>query len=102
MRGLVFRIAVDASRDRGKGNRRATVRSRQFKRMSIAGGKQFWLAGAAAMPDRADCVDDVTCRKSIGPGDLRIAGLATAERAAFFEQLWSGRAVDGAVHAAAP
>ena len=55
----------------------------------------------AAMPDRAYRVDDVACLELVALGDFRHSRRATAERLALFEQLLAGRAMDGAVHAAA-
>lgn len=57
---------------------------------------------AAIMPDRAHGMDYVLGRQPVSAGDLGIAGLAAAERAAFVKQFGPGRAVDGAVNATAP
>jgi len=63
--------------------------------------EQLVLAPVAAMPDRADRVDDELHRQAMAAGDTRLAGRATAERPALLEQAGSGGTVDGAVHAAA-
>ena len=69
-------------------------------RAAIAGGEQFILATAAAMPDRPDGMDHVPRRQPIAPGDLGVAGRAAIERAALGEQFGPGGAMDRAVNAA--
>ena len=77
------------------------MRGREIERGAIAGGEQRILVRSAALPHRADRVDDVLRRQPVAARDLRRAGLAAAERAAFGEQLRPGRAMDRAVDAAA-
>lgn len=67
----------------------------------VAGGERGVLAVAAIVPDRADRVDHMARRQPVTAGDLGIAGVATAERAAFGKQFGAGSAMDGAVDTAA-
>ncbi len=73
----------------------------ELQRTPVARGQQLRLAGVAAMPHRADRVDDVARRQAIATRDLGIAGGAAAEGPAFGEQFGSGRAMDRAIDAAA-
>ncbi|OZA72266.1 MAG: hypothetical protein B7X77_12055 [Caulobacter sp. 39-67-4] len=50
--------------------------------------------GGAALPDRADGVNDVPGRQAVAGGDLGIAGLAAAQPPAFRQQAGAG----GAAH----
>ena len=100
-RGAIGREAIDAGRDRRKSDRGQPVRGGEIERGAITGGQQFVLALAAAVPYRTDGVDDVLCRQPIAAGDLGRTGGAAAERAAFGQQLRTGRAMDGAIDAAA-
>ena len=67
---------------------------------AIAGGEQFILAFTAAVPYRADGMDDMLRRQSIAAGDFGLAGRAAIERAAFGKQFGPGAAVDRAIDAA--
>ena len=60
---LLERVAVDAGRDRREGDARAAVPGGELDRAAVAGGEQLRLAAAAAVPDRADGVDDVRHRE---------------------------------------
>ena len=100
-RRAIGREAVDAGRDRRKGDRGEPVLGRERERGAVAGGEQLLLALAAAAPDRPDRVDHVPGRKPIAAGDLGGAGGAAAERAALGDQFRAGGAMDGAVDAAA-
>ena len=97
----VGRKAVDARRYRREGDRA----QRRAPRPARASWHRRWPAAAprrlAALPDRADGVDDMAGLEAIAARDLGLAGLAAAERAAFGEQLRPGGAMDGAVDAAA-
>lgn len=53
------------------------------------------------LPNRADSVNHMAGRKVITGGEPSFSRRAATELAAFFEQLRSGRSMDGAVHAAA-
>jgi hypothetical protein len=59
------------------------------------------LAFAAALPDRADGMNDIPRPKLVAMGDLGVAGLAATKRAAFGEQPEPGRAMDRAIDPAA-
>ena len=52
------------------------------------------------MPDRSDGMNDMPRRKTISQRYFGIAGFAAIKRAAFGEQLRSGRAMDRAIDAA--
>ena len=54
-----------------------------------------------AAPDGADGVDDIAGRQAVAPGDFRLAGRAAVQRAALFQQIGTGRAMDGTIDAAA-
>jgi len=73
----------------------------EFDRTGVAGRKMGIFPASAAMPDRADGMDHVFGRQPVPACDLRIAGVAAAERTAFVQQLGPGGAVDGAVNATA-
>src|SRR5215212_6494804 len=79
------RVAVDAGRDRGEGDAGATVLGRELDRAAVAGGEQLGLALFSSVPDGTDGVNHVLHRQAAGAGDLRVAGLAAAERAALLE-----------------
>ena len=77
------------------------MRGREAKGGGVTRRQQLVLARAAALPDRADRMDDVLCRQTIAVRYLGGSGLATAKRPAFGKQIRSGGAMDGAVDAAA-
>lgn len=101
LRGCLQRVAIDACGDRGQRHHVAVVLCGQGDRLGVAAGEQLALAVCASAPHRSDRVDDMACRQAARCGDLRMAGLATAELAAFAQQLRSRRPVDGAVDTAA-
>ena len=68
---------------------------------AIARRQQRILVLCATVPDRADRVDHMLCGQPVAAGDLRVAGGAAAERAAFGEQLRTRRAMDRAIDASA-
>jgi hypothetical protein len=74
---------------------------RERQRDAIAGGEQIVLVRPAAVPHRADGVDDVLSLEPKARRDFRRAGVATAKPAALLQQLRPGGAMDGAVDAAA-
>jgi hypothetical protein len=77
------------------------VRLAQLQRAAITRRQRLVLAFAAAMPDRADGMNDMPRRQTITLGDLGVAGCAAAKRAAFGEQLRPGGTMDRAIDAAA-
>ncbi len=74
---------------------------RQRQRAAIAGSKQFFLVGLAAVPHRPDGMDHMPSPEPIAAGDFRLAGFGAAEASAFGQQLRSGSAMNGAVDATA-
>ena len=76
-------IAVDAGRDRWEGDAFQAVLPGQRQAVAIAARQQLRFARCAAVPDRADGMDDVARFQAIAPGDLGLAGLAAVECAAF-------------------
>ena len=74
---------------------------------AIAAIEQLGLAMPAAVPDRAHGMDHVTCGQGEARGDARLAGGAAHARCRFGQgaagrqQRRTGRAMDGAIHAAA-
>jgi hypothetical protein len=77
------------------------VRLAQLHRAAVTRRERLILAFAAALPDRADGMNDMLCRKPVAMGDLGAAGRATAKRAAFGEQPRPGSAMDCAIDPAA-
>jgi hypothetical protein len=73
----------------------------QRDRAAIARGQRRILAVTAAVPYRPDGMNDMPRRQAIAFGDFGVAGVAAVQRVAFGEQLRPGRAVDGAIDAAA-
>jgi hypothetical protein len=53
------------------------------------------------MPDRANGVNHMPCRKAISPGDLGVAGFAAMQATAFIEKLRTGGAMNRPVDATA-
>ena len=72
----------------------------QRKATSIATREQFVFAVIAVVPDRADRVNDPFGGQFVAARDFGLAGGATAERAAFRQQLRARRAMNRAVHTA--
>src|SRR5215467_10184354 len=72
----------------------------EFQAPAIAPGEQFFLTAAFPAVDGTDGMDHILRRQAVSPGDLRVAGLAATQSAAFFKQFRSGRAMDCAIHAA--
>src|SRR5688572_843474 len=91
-------IAVDARADGGKRNRLQLMRGGQLQRAPVARRQQIGLTVGSAAPHRPDGMNDVLCGKSITSRDLRVAGGAPAEAAAFLQQLRACPAVDRAVN----
>src|SRR5262249_46684257 len=95
--GLAQRVAIDARRDPGERDRREAVLACDRHRLAVTRRQLAALAALAAAIDRADRVDHEARLEPVAARQLRIAGLAAAERAALREQLLAGRAVDRAV-----
>jgi hypothetical protein len=72
----------------------------QLHGAAVTGRQRLVLAFAAALPDRADGMNDIPRRKPVAMGDLGVAGLAATKRAAFGEQPRPGGAMDRAVDSA--
>ena len=70
------------------------MRGGEIQRALVAARQQRFLIRSAAMPHRADRVDDVFRLQPVAAGDLGAAGLAAAERFAFRQQLRPGRTMD--------
>src|SRR3954462_4461731 len=94
-------IPLGAGRDRGEGEGPAAELVSQLDRARVTGSEQLCLACSAAVPDRTDGVDDVTCRQVPSTGRLRVARLAAAEPAALVQDRRAAGAMDGPVDAAA-
>ena len=73
----------------------------EIERGAVAGREQRVLVRSAAVPHRADRMDDVLRRQPVAARHFRRTGLAAAERAAFGEQVRPGSAMDRAVDTAA-
>jgi len=69
--------------------------------VAVAAGEQVALALIAALPDRADAVDDIAGRQPIAARDPRLSGRAAADAPALLQQFRPGGAMDRAIHAAA-
>src|SRR5439155_25230092 len=98
--GLALRIAEHAGRDARERDRLDRVLACDLEAAPVARRELRAHAGATAAVDRPDGVDDVLRRQLVALRELRLAGLATAERAALDEQLAPGAPVDRAVDAA--
>jgi hypothetical protein len=93
--------AVDARRDRGKGDRVEGGFRGQLEAAPVGAFERRILTAGAAPPDRPDRMNDVA-RLQVVPGrDLGRARRRAAERPGLFEESRSGRAVDRAVDATA-
>ena len=73
----------------------------QLQCAAITRGQRLVLAFAAAVPDRADGMNDMPRRKFVAFGDFGAAGFAATKRAAFGKQLGSGGTMDCAIDTAA-
>lgn len=99
--GTLERKSVDASADRGEGDRLQSMLSGDLKRASVAGGKQFIFIRRAAVPDRPHGVDDVLGRESVARRESGLAGGTAAQGPAFLKKLRPCGPMDGAVDTAA-
>jgi hypothetical protein len=97
LRGVAQRIAVCAATDRRKCDAAKLMGAGQLETMAVTRREQFAFAICAAVPNRTHCVDNVFCGQAVAARDFRVAGRATAQRAALREQLRPGRAMDRAI-----
>jgi hypothetical protein len=72
----------------------------EFDRADVAGRQRLIFALASAVPHRPYGMNYMPCRQTVTFGDFGAAGLAAIQRAAFGQQLGSGRAMDRTVDAA--
>ena len=77
------------------------MRLTNFDGAPVAGRQRLIFTLVAGIPDRSDRVDDMTRRQPIAGGDFCLAGLASAESAAFGKKLRAGCAMDRSVDATA-
>src|SRR5207245_2851613 len=99
---LLLRVAVDAGRDGGEGQRFRAQLVCHFEGASVAGCQQLRLAVLAVAVARSDRVEDPAGREPEARRGLDVAGGAPAERGAGVVQLpGAGGAVNGTVHATA-
>src|SRR5262245_37538532 len=73
---------------------------REFQAPAIATGEQFFLPAPFPAVNGTDRMDHILRRQIVSPGNLRVAGLATTQSAAFFKQFRPGCAMDCPIHAA--
>lgn len=97
---LLLRVPVNAGGDQRERHRLAMVLPCQRKARPVAGNELLLFAVIAALPHRADGVNDIFAGQAVSPRELGLAGPAPAESPAFSQQLRPGRPVDAAVHAA--
>jgi hypothetical protein len=79
LQGLVFGITIDTGGDQREGNGFAFMLKGQLQRINIAVVQQPGFSRMAAVPDGADCVDDVSGRQFIAAGDYCFPYLAAAD-----------------------
>ena len=97
---LLLRVPVNAGGDQRECHRLAMVLPCQRKARPVAGNELLLFAVIAAVPHRADGVNDIFAGQAVSPRELGLAGPAPAESPAFSQQLRPGSPVDAAVHAA--
>ena len=100
--GLPFRITVDSRADRRKGQALTLPLDGQFKTAPVRPRQQGWLSLMAAVPDRADRMEDVPGGKATtagrdGTSHWTPIGIKAIR---LLEQLRSGPPVDRAVDTA--
>ena len=66
LQGLAARVAIDAGRYEGKGDRRAPKRLGKFQRAFVAAGKKLGLVMRAATPHGAHGMDHILCGQGEG------------------------------------
>ena len=99
--GEVLGVAVDAGADGGEGDGLAVVLGGQFQAAAVAACQLGGFSLVAAVPDRADGVEDELGGETEAEGRFGVAGVASVELAAGFQELWTGGAVDCSVDASA-
>ena len=72
----------------------------QTKGIPVARGEKFRLSLISSPPDRARSVDYVGSREFVTPGDFCLTRRAAFQSAAFLEELWPRRPMNGSVHTA--
>jgi len=77
--GLLDWVVVDAATDCRERKSAQAVLACQAETIAITTREQLWLVVVAAIPDWAYGVKDVFCGQAIAFGELRVAGLASAE-----------------------
>lgn len=98
--GLGNRIAEDAGRDRGEGDRGEAVFFREPQRVAVAAGEQFRRRLVAAV-NGPKAMDHEFVGQIMRAGDDGLARLDRGERAAFFRQSRPSGPVDRAGDAGA-
>ena len=76
------------------------MRLAQLHGATVTGRERIVLALAAAVPDRADGMNDMPRRKLVAQSNFSVAGCAATKCAAFSEQPMSGGTMDRAIDAA--
>lgn len=92
---------IDSGRYSRKRDRADAVGLRQGQRIVVGRCQKPVLIGIAALPDRADRMDDVARFQAITGGEFRLTRGAAAEAPAFRQQFRPGGVVDGTVDTAA-
>ena len=98
--GAVGRKAIDAGRNRWKGDRCEAVLLAELNRTAIAGGEQTVLAERTAVPNWSDRVDHVSCREPVTLGDLGVTSLAAVKHPARGDKVRPRSAMNRAIDAA--
>src|ERR1700710_2236439 len=80
-RGTIGWKTVDAGGDGGKRDGRKAVRLAQLHGAAVTRRERLVFAFTAALPDRADGMNDIPRRKPVTVGDLGVAGLAATKGA---------------------
>jgi hypothetical protein len=92
---------IDPSGNRRKSQRSESVGLADFDCTAVARRQCIILALAAAVPNRADCMNHMPGRQPISSGNLDVAGRAALECTALIQQFRPGRAMDSTIDAAA-
>lgn len=97
----IERVAEDSGGDGGEGDRLQAVRLGELQRRAVGAGKLVGFACSAAMPNRANCMDDVTGFEPEAWSNARFASGTRSDRAAGALQIGMTRCLkDGAAHTA--
>ncbi len=97
----VFWVAVSAGADCRKSDCFNMMLPSKGKAVAVTALQKFRLAAAAAMPNWADSMNNISGRQIVSPGYFGLAGAAPPEGATFFQQAFTGATMDGAIHSAA-